>query len=108
MTSRAEQIRAQASRVASQPSTRSAVTAKATSQSAMPAVSRRVGKTVNLDADLNQRVLAWQAGAAHALGVPRVTFQSVIDALLVELLGDDVLARRVREILCSTACDDFG
>ncbi|RPA65930.1 hypothetical protein EF294_04195 [Gordonia oryzae] len=67
MTSRAEQIRAQASRVASQPSTRSAVTAKATSQIALPSASRRVGKTVNLDADLNQRVLAWQAGAAHAL-----------------------------------------
>jgi len=63
----------------------------------MPAVSRRVGKTVNLDADLNQRVLAWQADAAHALGVPRVTFQSVVDALLSELLDDDLLARRVRE-----------
>lgn len=105
MTSRAEQIRAQASRVASQPSTRSAAAAKATSQSAMPAVSRRVGKTVNLDADLNQRVLAWQAGAAHALGVPRVTFQSVVDALLTELLDDDLLARRVREYV-SARCGE--
>ncbi|WP_139765863.1 hypothetical protein [Gordonia sp. i37] len=69
----------------------------------MPAVSRRVGKTVNLDADLNQRVLAWQAEAAHALGVPRVTFQSVVDALLTELLNDDMLARRTREFV-ATKC----
>ncbi|MGW0038778.1 hypothetical protein [Gordonia sp. NPDC003376] len=106
MTSRAEQIRAQASRVASQPSTRSAATAKATSQIAMPAVSRRVGKTVNLDADLNQRVLAWQAEAAHALGVPRVTFQSVVDALLTELLNDDLLARRTREFVAAKCVEN--
>ncbi len=97
MTSRAEQIRAQASRVAAQPSTRSPVTARAASESAMPSVSRRVGKTVNLDADLNQRVLAWQADAAPAIGVPRVTFQAVVDSLLKELLDDELLAMRVRE-----------
>lgn len=99
MTSRADQIRAQASRVAAQPSTRSPVTARAASESAMPSVSRRVGKTVNLDADLNQRVLAWQADAAHAIGAPRVTFQAVVDALLKELLDDELLAMRVRERL---------
>ncbi len=97
MTSRAEQIRAQATRVASQPSTRSVATARATSQRALPATSRRVGKTVNLDADLNQRILAWQASAAHAIGVPRVTFQAVVDALLTELLDDELLAVRVRQ-----------
>ena len=97
MTSRAEQIRAQASRVASQPSTRSEATARAAGKVAMPTVSRRVGKTVNLDADLNQRVVAWQAGAAHAIGVPRVTFQAVVDALLKELLDDELLAMHVRE-----------
>lgn len=97
MTSRAEQIRAQASRVAAQPSTRSAVTARAAGESAMPSASKRVGKTVNLDADLNQRVLAWQAVAAHAVGLPRVTFQAVVDALLKELLDDELLAVRVRE-----------
>ena len=106
MTSRAEQIRAQASRVASQPSTRSVATAKAASQSAMPSASRRVGKTVNLDADLNQRVLAWQADAAHALGVPRVTFQSVVNALLTELLDDDLLARRVRESVAAECVEN--
>lgn len=99
MTSRADQIRAQASRVAAQPSTRSSVTARAVSESAMSSVSRRVGKTVNLDADLNQRVLAWQADAAHATGTPRVTFQAVVDALLKELLDDELLAMRVRERL---------
>lgn len=97
MTSRAEQIRAQASRVVAQPSTRSAVTARAAGESAMPSASKRVGKTVNLDADLNQRILAWQASAAHAIGVPRVTFQAVVDALLTELLDDELLAVRVRQ-----------
>lgn len=105
MTSRAEQIRAQASRVAAQTSTRSAANARATSEVAMPSASRRVGKTVNLDADLNQRVLAWQADAAHAVGVPRVTFQSVVDALLTELLDDDLLAQRVREYVSVRAAE---
>lgn len=108
MTSRAEQIRAQASRVASQPSTRSAATAKATSHIAMPSASRRVGKTVNLDSDLNQRVLAWQADAAHALGVPRVTFQSIVGALLAELLDDEILAARIRESLSSDAAEPYA
>lgn len=97
MKSRAEQIREQAARVASQPSNRSAEGASA--QARLPAVpkSKRVGKTVNLDASLNQRVVAWQTAAATSLGLPRVTFQTVIDCLLEELLDDERLSMRVRQ-----------
>lgn len=108
MTSRAEQIRAQASRVASQPSTRSVAAARAASNVAMAPPSRRVGKTINLDADLNQRVLAWQADAAHVLGVPRATFQALVDVLLEELLRDELLARRTRALLAEQLAERSG
>ncbi|MEP9394359.1 hypothetical protein ABLE94_19180 [Gordonia sp. VNK1] len=97
MKSRAEQIREQAARVVAQPSNRSAEGAGARAR--LPAVpkSKRVGKTVNLDANLNQRVVAWQTAAATSLGLPRVTFQAVIDCLLEELFDDERLSMRVRQ-----------
>lgn len=97
MKSRAEQIREQASRVAAQPSNRSRESGSAPTQAAPK--SKRIGKTVNLDVSLNQRVAAWQIAAATSLGIPRVTFQTVIDCLLEELLDDERLASRVRERL---------
>lgn len=97
MKSRADQIREQASRVATQPSNRSQAGAKEQLRATIPAVSKRVGKTVNLDSELNQRIAMWQAAAATSLGLPRVTFQAVVDALLEELLDDELLAIRVRQ-----------
>lgn len=99
MKSRAEQIREQAARVASQPSNRSAEGAGVPTRSPAIPKSKRVGKTVNLEANLNQRVAAWQTAAATSLGVPRVTFQTVIDCLLEELLDDELLGMRVRQRL---------
>ncbi|MFZ2242997.1 MAG: hypothetical protein WAV90_26150 [Gordonia amarae] len=99
MKSVAEQLREQASRVAAKPSTRSTEGAEAMSKSSTPPPAKRVGKTVNLDADLNQRIAMWQAAAATTLGVPRVTFQAVVDTLLAELLDDELLAMRTRQRL---------
>lgn len=105
MKSRAEQIREQAQRVATQPSTRSAAGARALSRSQVPPASKRVGKTVNLDTDLNQRIAGWQTFTASTLGVPRVTFQAVVDTLLEELLDDELLAQRVRQRLADLAAE---
>uniref|UniRef100_UPI003D929A21 hypothetical protein n=1 Tax=Gordonia sp. B7-2 TaxID=3420932 RepID=UPI003D929A21 len=105
MKSRAEQIREQAQRLATQPSNRSAAGARALAGSHTPPATKRVGKTVNLDTELNQRVAAWQTTAASALGVPRVTFQAVIDSLLEELLDDEILAQRVRQRLADVAAE---
>ncbi|ATD70110.1 hypothetical protein CNO18_07355 [Gordonia sp. 1D] len=60
---------------------------------------------MNLDTELNQRVAVWQTAAATSLGVPRVTFQAVIDTLLEELLDDELLAQRVRQRLADAAAE---
>lgn len=97
MMSRADEIRAQAQRVGSQPSTRSDAGARARKGREAKGVARtkRAGKTLNLDPQLNGDMVLWQADAATALGLTRVTFQTTVDALLRELLSDPELSERI-------------
>lgn len=97
--SRADEIRAQAQRVGSKPSTRSEAGARARKvrATAGPTRTKPVGKTINLDARLNTDLQAWQGATAATLGVSRITFQTTVDALLRELLDDPELAQRIIE-----------
>lgn len=94
---RADEIRAQAKRVGSKPSNRSEAGEVARKGRASSGATRTkaVGKTINLDPQLNGDVQSWQNGTAGSLGVGRVTFQETVTALLRELLSDEELAGRV-------------
>lgn len=55
-----------------------------------------VRKSISLGAALNRRVQVWQLEAADELGVARVTFQDVVEALSAELVDDPELGIRIR------------
>jgi hypothetical protein len=58
---------------------------------------RDVRRTVDLSPIEHRQLAVWCAEAAAELGRARVTGQDVLRALVVELLADDALARRIRE-----------
>jgi hypothetical protein len=60
---------------------------------------RNVRHTVDLSPVEHRQFAVWCAEAAGELGVARVTGQEVLRALVVELLADDELARRIREVI---------
>lgn len=98
--SAADQIRANAARVGAKTSTRSGDTGdRAKKTAAAVGRTKPIGKTVNLDAALNRQIRDWQSQSADRLGVARVTFQDVVDALLRELVDNETLAARVQERL---------
>jgi hypothetical protein len=47
----------------------------------------------------HRQLAVWCAEAAAELGRARVTGQDVLRALVVELLSDDALASRIREVI---------
>ena len=96
--SRADEIRAQAQRVAAKPANRSTAGRQEQLRRAVAPGSRTkpVGKTLNLDSSLNSDIQRWQNDTATSMGMSRVTFQQTVDALLRELLTDIALADRVQ------------
>lgn len=60
---------------------------------------RDVRRRVDLSPVEHQQLAVWLAEAAAELGRARVTGQEVLRALVVELLSDDALARRIREVI---------
>jgi hypothetical protein len=60
---------------------------------------RDIRRTVDLSPVEHRQLAVWCAEAAAELGRARVTGQDVLRALVVELLADDALARRIREVL---------
>jgi hypothetical protein len=60
---------------------------------------RDVRRTVDLSPVEHRELAVWCAEAAAELGRARVTGQDVLRALVVELLSDDALARRIREVI---------
>jgi hypothetical protein len=60
---------------------------------------RDVRRTVDLSPTEHRQLAVWLNEAAAELGRARVTGQDVLHALVVELLSDDALARRIREII---------
>lgn len=105
--SRADEIRAQAQRVAAKPANRSKAGRQEQLRRSVAPRSRTkpVGKTLNLDSALNSDIQRWQNDTATSMGMPRVTFQQTVDALLRELLADNGLADRVRERITKTEID---
>jgi hypothetical protein len=67
-------------------------------QSKPPRV-RNIRHTVDLSPVEHRRLAVWCAEAAAELGHARVTGQDVLRALVVELLSDDALADRIREVI---------
>jgi hypothetical protein len=60
---------------------------------------RDVRRTVDLSPVEHRALAVWCAEAAAELGLARVTGQDVLRALVVELLSDEALARRIREVI---------
>jgi hypothetical protein len=60
---------------------------------------RDVRRTVDLSPVEHRQLTVWCAEAAAELGRARVTGQDVLRALVVELLSDDALANRIREVI---------
>lgn len=60
---------------------------------------RDVRRTVDLSPVEHRQLAIWCAEAAAELGRARVTGQDVLRALVCELLADDALARRIREVI---------
>jgi hypothetical protein len=60
---------------------------------------RDIRRTVDLSPIEHRQLAVWCAEAAAELGRARVTGQDVLRALVVELLADDALAERIREVL---------
>jgi hypothetical protein len=60
---------------------------------------RNVRRTVDLSPVEHRQLVTWCAEAAAELGLARVTGQDVLQALVRELLSDDELARRIREVI---------
>jgi hypothetical protein len=60
---------------------------------------RDVRRTVDLSPVEHQQFAVWLNEAAAELGRARVTGQDVLRALVVELLADDALSRRIREVI---------
>jgi hypothetical protein len=58
-----------------------------------------VRRTVDLSPTEHRQLAVWLNEAAAELGRARVTGQDVLRALVVELLTDDELARRIREVI---------
>jgi len=96
--SRADEIRAQAQRVAAKPANRSSAGREEQLRRSVAPRSRTkpVAKTIKFDAAFNGDVQRWQNDAALALGLSRVTFQQTVDALLREMLTDADLSERIR------------
>lgn len=103
--SRADEIRAQAQRVAAKPANRSTAGREEQLRRSVAPRSRTkpVGKTLNLDSSLNSDIQRWQNDTATSMGMSRVTFQQTVNALLRELLTDNDLATRVRDRIADTA-----
>lgn len=68
-------------------------------QAVRPPRVRDIRRTVDLSPVEHRELAVWCAEAAAELGRARVTGQDVLRALVVELLADDALARRIREVL---------
>jgi hypothetical protein len=60
---------------------------------------RNVRHTVDLSPVEHRQLVVWCAEAAAELARARVTGQDVLRALVLELLSDDALAQRIREII---------
>lgn len=60
---------------------------------------RDIRRTVDLSPVEHRKLAVWCAEAAAELGRARVTGQDVLRALVVELLSDDALASRIREVI---------
>jgi hypothetical protein len=60
---------------------------------------RDVRRTVDLSPVEHQQLAMWLNEAAAELGRARVTGQDVLRALVVELLADDELSRRIRAVI---------
>jgi hypothetical protein len=60
---------------------------------------RDIRRTVDLSPVEHRQLAVWCAEAAAELGRARVTGQDVLRALVTELLSDDELARRIRDVI---------
>jgi hypothetical protein len=58
-----------------------------------------VRRTVDLSPTEHRQLAVWLNEAAAELGRARVTGQDVLRALVIELLTDDELSRRIREVI---------
>jgi hypothetical protein len=58
-----------------------------------------VRRTVDLSPTEHRKLAVWLNEAAAELGRARVTGQDVLRALVVELLTDEELSRRIREVI---------
>jgi hypothetical protein len=58
-----------------------------------------VRRTVDLSPTEHRQLAVWLNEAAAELGRARVTGQDVLRALVIELLTNDELSRRIREII---------
>lgn len=96
MSTAADRLRAQGKKVAAKPSTRSEEGIEHRKTARPTTRTEPIGKTVKLPPALNSSITEWQGHAANQLGLSRVTFQQLVQALCEETLANDSLGDKIR------------